>query len=79
MLKVLMLMRKGQLPTGQRFLKASSITQMERNRIKEGDKAPWLKFSRSTLGRFEEATGVPGIATNRAFLLRTKPEATAAR
>lgn len=57
---VLMLMRKGQLPTGQRFLKASSITQMERNRIKEGDKVNFL----GNIGTYRSGTeyGMGGAA-----------------
>ena len=40
MLQVQMLMKKG-LVNGKRFLKASSIVQMEKNRMKKGDKANW--------------------------------------
>ena len=41
-----MLMRKGKLDNGRRFLTASSITAMEKNRMKEGvDPAPQLHLN----------------------------------
>jgi hypothetical protein len=33
-----MLMKKGVMMNGKRFLKASTVAQMEKNRIRKGDK-----------------------------------------
>ena len=52
--QVRMLMNKGKLDDGQRFLSSSSVTALEKNRMKEGaDPASWPDWCLGQIGLVE--------------------------